>query len=309
VSTAISASHEDFGMKCPKCGYLGFEDVDRCRNCGYDFSLIWPPIDPELPIRLDSIDLGVGDDLPLSERADRPVPAAPNLSGPPPEPSLGDLPLFELSLPPDDTPLISKPSPPRTPLAVRRTTPEASKLRTGPALGSLLDFEPEPADRRRSAPSRVERNAQGDWDSQPASSRAETAGLLARSAAFLIDLIILAGIDAVVVYFTMRICGLELGELMVLPKMPLLGFLLVQNGGYLVAFTVGGQTMGKMATGIRVVSASPDAPLDLGHSVLRTVIWTLLAIPAGLGFLSALFSRDHRGLHDRWAGTRVVRSQ
>ncbi len=26
-------------MKCPKCGYLGFERVDRCRNCGYDFSL------------------------------------------------------------------------------------------------------------------------------------------------------------------------------------------------------------------------------------------------------------------------------
>ena len=31
-------------------------------------------------------------------------------------------------------------------------------------------------------------------------------------------------------------------------------------------------------------------------------------IPAGLGFLTALFSRDHRGLHDRFAGTRVVRA-
>ena len=26
-------------MKCPKCGYLGYQDVERCRNCGYDFSL------------------------------------------------------------------------------------------------------------------------------------------------------------------------------------------------------------------------------------------------------------------------------
>ena len=26
-------------MKCPKCGYLGFETTERCRNCGYDFSL------------------------------------------------------------------------------------------------------------------------------------------------------------------------------------------------------------------------------------------------------------------------------
>ena len=38
-------------MKCPKCGYLGFEPVERCRNCGYDFSLL-PAIElPELPIR------------------------------------------------------------------------------------------------------------------------------------------------------------------------------------------------------------------------------------------------------------------
>ena len=34
----------------------------------------------------------------------------------------------------------------------------------------------------------------------------------------------------------------------------------------------------------------------------------VLAVPAGLGFLTAFFSRDHRGLHDRFAGTRVVRA-
>ena len=27
-------------MKCPKCDYLGFETGDRCKNCGYDFSLM-----------------------------------------------------------------------------------------------------------------------------------------------------------------------------------------------------------------------------------------------------------------------------
>ena len=26
-------------MKCPKCEYLGFDTGDRCRNCGYNFSL------------------------------------------------------------------------------------------------------------------------------------------------------------------------------------------------------------------------------------------------------------------------------
>ena len=42
-------------------------------------------------------------------------------------------------------------------------------------------------------------------------------------------------------------------DLGILPKGPLIAFLLVQNGGYLVAFTAGGQTLGKMAAGIRVV--------------------------------------------------------
>src|SRR4051812_37846340 len=38
-------------MKCPKCGYLGFEHVDRCRNCQYDFSLASPGPEPDFNIR------------------------------------------------------------------------------------------------------------------------------------------------------------------------------------------------------------------------------------------------------------------
>jgi len=105
----------------------------------------------------------------------------------------------------------------------------------------------------------------------------------------------------------MQICGVTLDDLDVLPKGPLLAFLLVQNGGYLVAFTAGGQTLGKMAAGIRVVSSDDDGSLDVGRALLRTIVWLILAVPAGLGFLTAVLSRDRRGLHDRFAGTRVVR--
>jgi len=41
-------------MKCPKCSYLGFETGDRCKNCGYDFSLLLsgsPADDRELSLR------------------------------------------------------------------------------------------------------------------------------------------------------------------------------------------------------------------------------------------------------------------
>ena len=51
-----------------------------------------------------------------------------------------------------------------------------------------------------------------------------------------------------------------------------------------------------------------DGSPDLGRAFLRTMMWGALAVPAFLGFLPALFARDRRGLHDRFAGTRVVRA-
>ena len=134
------------------------------------------------------------------------------------------------------------------------------------------------------------------------------AGLVARFLAVAADLIVLGIVDVVVVYFTMQICGLSLLELSILPKAPMFAFLTVQNGGYFVAFTASGQTLGKMAAGIRVVTADEAEPLSVGRAGLRTLMWALLALPAGLGFLTALFRSDHRGLHDRFAGTRVVRA-
>ncbi len=147
----------------------------------------------------------------------------------------------------------------------------------------------------------------GAWPERDLHVEPEPAALSARVAAVAIDLIVLAAIDALVVYFTAQICGLTVRDLDVLPRAPLLAFLLVQNGGYLVAFTAGGQTLGKMAAGIKVVPARADASLDLGRSLLRTIVWAALAVPAGLGFLTALFGHDRRGLHDLCAGTRVVR--
>jgi uncharacterized RDD family membrane protein YckC len=136
----------------------------------------------------------------------------------------------------------------------------------------------------------------------------EPAGIVSRVAAALVDLTILAAIDIAVVYLTMQICGVTLADLGILPKAPLAAFLAAQNLGYFVGFTLAGQTLGKMAAGIKVVSAEDDASPDFGHALLRTLVWVVLAVPAGLGFLTALFGREHRGLHDRCAGTKVVRA-
>ena len=122
-------------MKCPKCSYIGFEEADRCRNCGYEFALSRVhPVAPEMPMRyadddggpLADLELG-GARFPEAERQRTPAAERPRLDldrmiGV--EPETPDLPLFD-----DDAyggadlpPLISAPASPRRPLAVRRQT-------------------------------------------------------------------------------------------------------------------------------------------------------------------------------------------
>ncbi len=283
-------------MKCPKCGYLGFEPADRCRNCGYEFSLASAASIPELPLRGVSPTPNPLEDFAIETAPERPAPPT------------GELPLFGPPIPDDDRPLITKPSPPRAPLSVRRATPELPRVRNEARVQTLdlaLDMDPParitppvtPGARAVSEDPKLEAGPYHYYD----------AGVVARFAAVAIDLAILAVEDALVIYLTMQICGISLDDLAILPRGPLIAFLLLQNGGYLVAFTAGGQTLGKMVAGIRVVSSDENGPIDVGRALTRTLMWMVLAVPAGLGFLTALFSRDHRGLHDRLAGTRVVR--
>ena len=318
-------------MKCPKCSYLGFERVDRCRNCGYEFSLSNQVPELDFAIHRDTEMTGAPQDLSLVDPvgdwkieprttdvgadldrifgAAEPEPsrerAMPMARATVPEPSRPgfreELPLFGPPIP-DDEPLITRASPPRPPLAVRRATPEIPRLRTEPPLRTpSLDLAPQASDPVRLLSERLA--------AEPSAYKeTEDAGVGRRFLAVLVDLVILAAIDMVVIYFTMQLCYLTIEDVGILPKGPLVAFMLVQNGGYLVAFTAGGQTLGKMMAGIRVVQSDSAGALDVGHAFLRTLMWVILAVPAGLGFLTALFSRDHRGLHDRFAGTRVVRA-
>jgi uncharacterized RDD family membrane protein YckC len=268
-------------MKCPKCSYLGFGDLDRCRNCGYEFSLSDTIDLPDLAIRSES---GPGEPLPA-------------------------LPLFAPGIGIDnDTPLITRPSPPRAPLSVRRSTPDIARLRTTSQRAATLDLDLDGSDDVAPASRRLAVRSESAQSPQVVSDAPADAGVSRRLAAAVVDTSILMAIDLAVVYFTMQICSVSPSEFGLLPKVPLTAFLLVQNIGYLLAFTAGGQTLGKMAAGLRIVSAESGTSLDMNRAVKRTVAWLVLAIPAGLGLLSACFSHDHRGLHDRFAGTRVIRA-
>ncbi len=299
-------------MKCPKCGYLGFEAVDRCRNCGYDFSLTAPVPAPDLSLRgaagdgarpLDDLNLTAQDQRGSADtlRAGAlPRPAASR------EPA-AELPLFGTP-PVDERSPVARVSPPRSPLAVRRATPDLPRRR-GDGRPSLLDHPAdvdEPPLLWRPLPPTSREQAAVPVASVAAS--LEDASLAARASAGLIDLLVLLAVDGLVIYFTLQINGLTFDEFGLLPLPPLLAFLTIQDLGYFAAFTAGGQTLGKMVTGIQVVAEGSHRAPAFSQALLRTTLWLLLVLPAGLGLASVLLDSEKRGLHDRFARTRVVRT-
>ena len=351
-------------MKCPKCGYLGFETTDRCRNCQYDFSLSPFASDPDLTLRQDmggdgnvdfelptikrqtdslnasamDLDRLFGDPEPEKAEPERALPVTPPLPGriatPTPErlapiaiapeatsfmalASEGD----DANVPPgsaaaslddaadpnalpfDDAPLLP-PRAARTPLAVRRASPEIPRNRprtTRPVrMETPLAFEPAaaPLTSGEASAEAVETVA----------SLMQAPALAVRVGAGVIDLVLLAGIDAAVLFLTLRIAGLQttLDDLRVIPVVPFVGFLALLAFGYVAAFTVaGGQTIGKMVLKLRVIG-DDGRPIDAAGGVLRAAGCMLVPATLGLSYVPALFSADHRAVHDRLAGTRVV---
>jgi uncharacterized RDD family membrane protein YckC len=135
------------------------------------------------------------------------------------------------------------------------------------------------------------------------------ASVARRTIAGIIDVAILGTIAAVIVLLTLRIAELTVAEWHLLPVAPMLAFLLLLCGGYFILFTAaGGQTIGKMIMGIRVVNAAGDAPprVSFRTAFIRTLTCLGSVVALGGGFLPVLFSAERRAFHDRVAGTRVV---
>jgi uncharacterized RDD family membrane protein YckC len=287
-------------MRCPKCQYISFDAGDRCRNCGYEFSLAPEEPSPELPIQTGAEPLG-----PLSDFSLNSVKGAPR-----PITGSFELPLFKPR--DDDAPLVTPSAVPRPPLAVRRATPPIARQRAPrreavdePRL-ALENGEPLVAPAIAAVQDRPVSHESAD--------ALPVAPWGARIGAALVDALLTLAIDGTVLYFTLKLCELRLAQAAALPLVPFVAFVLLLNGGYFASFVAaGGQTIGKMATGIRVVPTNAgrdevDAQVPLGQAVVRAAAYLVSAAPAGLGFVAAFFSRGRRALHDRLADTRVVKA-
>jgi uncharacterized RDD family membrane protein YckC len=172
-----------------------------------------------------------------------------------------------------------------------------------PALSEPLQLEPEPPENGQSAQS-----ARGSV-SETVASLIETPSLGARVGAGIIDTILLVGLDVAILYLTLRVTGLQntMDDIRVLPVIPFGGFLALLAFGYVASFTVaGGQTIGKMLLSLRVIG-DDGRPIDAAGGMLRAAGCMLVPLTFGLSYVPALVTADHRALHDRIAGTRVVR--
>jgi len=290
-------------MRCPKCQYIGFDSGDRCRNCGYEFSLVVddPPVDVSLSSEDDDADLAMqdltlaADERPasddagaLDERLETPAGGRRAITA-------ADLPLFTERFADDQAPLVTPPAVPRPPLSVRRTSPMRQR---GRSAGPRLDLASTPEPQLEPSPRDVEA-AHG------------TAGIVRRAAAGLVDVVVLGTVAVIVVLLTLRLSALTMAEWQVLPMVPLAAFLLLVCGGYFVLFTAaGGQTIGKMVTRIRVVTdthgAAPARAVPFSTAMVRAMACFGSVAALGAGFLAVLFSPDRRAFHDRVAGTRVI---
>jgi uncharacterized RDD family membrane protein YckC len=139
--------------------------------------------------------------------------------------------------------------------------------------------------------------------------------MVSRSIAFAIDMFVMAFACVVGTYFIAWTVGFfRLGTFAI-------GHRLVDFGSRAVViavmvfylplcWTLTGQSVGKAILGLRVVRHDAQNPsvtrVSLPRSFLRAAGYWLSALPLGLGFLWAAFDEDHRTLHDRLAGTRVV---
>ncbi len=76
---------------------------------------------------------------------------------------------------------------------------------------------------------------------------------------------------------------------------------------YCVAFwTWRGQTPGKIALGIKIIRTD-GSPIDLGRSILRYIGYIISSFILMIGYLWIAFDPRKQGIHDKIAGTYVIR--
>jgi uncharacterized RDD family membrane protein YckC len=140
------------------------------------------------------------------------------------------------------------------------------------------------------------------------SARAAHAGIVSRALALAIDAAIVQG-SLVVAVALLTLIGQLVGGVHLGPvgqAIAAAGWLVLTGAYFAVSWAVDGQTLGMRAMRLAVQRSDGVPALSPARAVVRTLWLGLCILPAFLGFVTVLFDRRRRGVHDLIAGTVVV---
>lgn len=137
-----------------------------------------------------------------------------------------------------------------------------------------------------------------------ATSRLSAASLSRRFPAFIYEALLVLALLFVADYLFVALVQNARSPLL---KILLQIYLVLVMAGYFTWFWRRGQTLAMKTWRIRVVTKT-GAGLSLQQALLRFGLAALLVPALGISFIWALFDRDRQFLHDRLAGTRLVKA-
>jgi uncharacterized RDD family membrane protein YckC len=287
-------------LVCPSCSAEYRRGDLYCRECGAQVA------QPSGPPKIVCASCGTGVPLParfcnacgaaLAEDGQR-------VEGPSPAKEAGRRDTQPVPISPVSPP--GEPAPPRA----------AGSMAMAPEPQALPPPQPSEARRQAAPAARVERPASPERRADAAARRAsEPAEFGSRLAAFVVDTVFVLSGQAVMLapvgwYWWTREAPRAPSDVSFLPVFAsaiLVPLALLLGALYHVYFwSVKGATPGKELLDLRVETEGGASPIPLGCAALRAFGYLLSAASLGIGFLMVALGGS--GLHDRIAGTRVVK--
>ncbi len=266
-------------MKCPKCGFLSANDLERCKRCGADW------VKERAQIETGS-----------QERASR---EAEGLSA-----------KISASIETETKPEAE------TSEALRGLEGLMAEPEEVPAAEPHA--EPGPILERGAAAVALDREFDRLYETLRArevgGGPPRWGGFFRRSSAFSIDLMVLSMLSSLLFYLIN--VGFQVGmsahgqtmtvdHLFLLIHIFVLAWLGLVASYFVMLPAMSGMTVGKWLLGLKIVAAN-RAPISYPQAMLRWLGYAISA-PLGLGFLWIMVSREKRAWHDLLARTWVVR--
>jgi uncharacterized RDD family membrane protein YckC len=140
------------------------------------------------------------------------------------------------------------------------------------------------------------------------SAQGNYAGSVSRLLAFIIDLVVSAGLFAFGLAVTSLAVQVVTGHTVSWNRTNIVVAIILGAWEFFYfgySWAVSGRTFGMAVLGVRVVRADGNR-LDPWRGAVRALVFPLSFLFFGLGFLGILVQREHRALHDLIAGTAVI---